>query len=210
MARGYDGPRSSPAARLPCLQRLRCGRRLRLPTSPPAHCAARSDHSRCSRSSHEVCDFVAVFIDLRPLHRSIHPPRCTFESSPINAGTPERGVGAERHCHLYDGNHIQERVTQLVEGQRLALEVFDTSMPLRSADAVFELAPTPNGGTELTMTFTYVVKYGLLGKAMDGLMLRRMMTASLTRLLAALDDHLKTGAVIERGWNPPANKATAA
>ncbi|MCP5066353.1 MAG: SRPBCC family protein [bacterium] len=141
---------------------------------------------------------------------AIHRWSAAVESSPINAGTPDRGVGAERNCHFYDGNHIQERVTQVVEGRRLALEVFDTSMPLKSADAVFELVRTSDGGTELTMTFTYVVKFGLLGKAMDGLMLRRTMAGSLTRLLAALDEHLKTGDVIEQGWTPPTDEATAA
>ncbi|MEM6990051.1 MAG: SRPBCC family protein [Myxococcota bacterium] len=140
---------------------------------------------------------------------AIHRWSASVESSPINAGTPERGVGAERNCHLYDGNHIQERVTQVVEGRRLALEVFDTSLPVKSADAAFELSPTSDGGTELSMTFDYVVKFGLLGKAMDGLMLRRGMTASLSRLLAALDEHLETGAVIPNGWTPSAAGARA-
>lgn len=141
---------------------------------------------------------------------AIHRWSAAVESSPINAGTPDRGVGAERNCQLYDGNHIQERVTQVVEGRRLALEVFDSSMPLRSADAVFELAPALSGGTELSMTFTYVVKFGLLGKAMDGLMLRRMMTGSLNRLLAALDEHARTGNAIEQGWAPSAHETPAA
>lgn len=140
----------------------------------------------------------------------VHRWSAGVESSPINAGTPERGVGAERTCQLYDGNHIQERVTQVIEGRRLALEVVETSMPLKSADGVFELVPTSGGGTELTMTFDYVVKFGLLGRAMDGLMLRRMMTGSLTRLLAALDEHLKTGELIGKGWAPPADENAAA
>jgi len=137
---------------------------------------------------------------------AVHRWSAAVKSSPINPGTPESGVGAERYCRLYDGNHIQERVTQVVPQQRLALEVFDTSMPLKSAQGIFELVPTANGGTALTMTFSYVVKFGLLGRAMDGLMLRRMMTASLTRLLAALEQHLQTGEVIEQGWTPTADE----
>ena len=68
------------------------------------------------------------------------------KTSPINEGTPARGVGSERHCSLYDGNHLQERVTQSVDQQRLALEVFDSSMPLKRADAVFELTPPRMAG----------------------------------------------------------------
>jgi uncharacterized protein YndB with AHSA1/START domain len=147
---------------------------------------------------HSANDVWSVLADFGGIHRW----SASVESSPINAGTPPTGVGAERNCHLYDGNHIQERITQSVDQRRLALEIFDTSMPLRSADAVFELSPSAEGGTELTMTMSYVVKFGLLGKAMDGLLLRRKMTSSLDRLLITLDEHLTTGAVIDKGWSP--------
>ncbi len=123
------------------------------------------------------------------------------EASPINEGTPETGVGAERHCKLYDGNHIQERITEFVENKRLALEVFDSSMPLQSATGVFDLEPTGNGCT-ITMTMSYVVKFGIIGRAMDAMMMRRMMTRSLTGLLAGLEEHIATGKEIEKGWKP--------
>ena len=73
---------------------------------------------------------------------SVHRFSPGVETSPINAGKPETGVGAERNCHLYDGNHIQERVTEFLPGERLSLEVFDTSMPIKTAGASFELAET--------------------------------------------------------------------
>jgi len=146
--------------------------------------------------SHSVANVWAALDDFSGIHRW----SAGVETSPTNPGTPSRGVGAERNCHLYDGNHIQERITQVIDQRRLAIEVFDTSMPLKSADAAFDIEPTSDGGTSLTMTFHYVVKFGLLGKAMDGLMIRRKMTASLNNLLAALDEHLRTGETIDKGW----------
>jgi hypothetical protein len=132
----------------------------------------------------------------------VHRWSAGVEASPINAGTPDSGVGAERNCALYDGNYIQERVTESVEKERLALEVFDTSMPIKSANAWFDLEATSDGGSKLDMTMDYVVKFGIVGKAMDAVMLKGAMTKSLTNLLAALDAHLTTGEHIEKGWQP--------
>jgi uncharacterized protein YndB with AHSA1/START domain len=132
----------------------------------------------------------------------IHRYSGSVEVSPINEGTPDKGLGAERRCQLYDGNHIQERVTEFTEGSRLALEVFDTSLPMKSAAARFDLQPTPDGGCELTMTMEYVVKFGIIGRALDAVMMRKEMIKSLTLLLAGLDEYAKTGEAIEKGWKP--------
>ncbi len=132
----------------------------------------------------------------------IHRYSGAVESSPINRGTPDRGIGAERRCQLYDGKHIQERVTEFTEGSRLALEVFDTSMPMKSAAASFDLQPTADGGCELTMTMEYVVKFGIIGRALDAVMMRKEMIKSLTLLLAGMDEYAKTGRAIEKGWKP--------
>lgn len=124
------------------------------------------------------------------------------ESSPIIGGTPERGVGAERLCTLYDGNRISERVIESVDKRKLVVDIYDTTMPLKSARGRFDLEETSDGGTLVRMTFEYVVKYGILGKAMDTLMIKRSLKKSLQNLLAALDDHLATGVHIQKGWQP--------
>ncbi|MFT7625751.1 MAG: hypothetical protein ACI9WU_004942 [Myxococcota bacterium] len=145
----------------------------------------------------------AVLADFGGVHRF----SAGVERSPINAGKPDTGVGAERNCQLYDGNHIQERITEFLPEQRLALEVFDTSMPIKTAGAAFDLASSASGGTAVTMTMDYVVKFGPLGVVMDALMMKRAMTTSLDRLLAGLDYHLTSGATISKGWRPDAAKA---
>jgi uncharacterized protein YndB with AHSA1/START domain len=122
------------------------------------------------------------------------------ESSPITAGTPERGVGAERICHLYDGNHIEERVTGSIDKEQLSVKIVQSSMPIKSADGVFDLVSTAEGGTQVTITMTFVAKFGPLGWLMDKLMMNKAMTKSLAGMLAALEHHLATGEVVEKGW----------
>lgn len=134
----------------------------------------------------------------------VHRFAAGVESSPIIDGSPSCGVGAERSCKLYDGNYINERVTESIEYEKLAIEVFDTSMPIKTADATFTIAPAAGGGTHITMTMDYVVKYGPLGMAMDALMMRGMMTKQLDNLLAGLGHNLVSGEAIGKGWKPQA------
>ena len=137
----------------------------------------------------------------------VHTWSAGVEESPINDGTPTSGVGSERNCQLYDGNHIQERVTQSIELKQLSIEIFETSMPMKRAEAVFALSPAPGGGTDVKVTMDYTVKYGPIGAAMDVLMMRRMMTGTFNNLLASLDHHVTTGEAIGKGWKPLAKVA---
>ncbi|MBT8468693.1 MAG: SRPBCC family protein [Deltaproteobacteria bacterium] len=129
------------------------------------------------------------------------------ESSPIIGGTPERGVGAERLCTLYDGNRISERVIESVDERNLVVDIYDTTMPLKSARGRFDLEKTSDGGTLVRITFEYVVKYGVLGKVMDALIIKRSLKKSFDNMLAALVEHLATGVHIQKGWQPTAAAA---
>lgn len=92
--------------------------------------------------------------------------------------------------------------------EQLGIEVFETSMPIKTAGASFELTDSASGGTKVTMTMDYVVKFGPIGIVMDALLMRRAMTTSLDRLLAGLDYHLTTPKEIGKGWTPTAPQQT--
>ena len=139
-----------------------------------------------------------VLSDFGSVHR-YHP---AVETSPISEGTPPSGVGSERVCHLYDGNHLTERVTSSVEQRKLVIEVVDSSMPMNTAAGAFELRPQGAERTEVTLTMEYVVKFGVVGAVMDKLLLERTMKKSLDAMLAGLDHHLRTGETVARGWKP--------
>lgn len=142
----------------------------------------------------------AALNDFAGIHR-FHP---LLESSPLVDGTPATGVGSERVCNLYDGNTLHERIVEAEQDKTLTVEIVDTSMPMAKGGGRFDLAPTADGGTELTMTMDFEMKMGLLGKALDRLVVARKFRGNLELLLAALGEHLATGATIGRGWTAPA------
>jgi hypothetical protein len=73
-------------------------------------------------------------------------------------------------------------------------------MPMAKGSGRFDLTPTAGGGTELTMTMDFELKMGVLGKALDWLVVGRKFKGNLELLLAALAVHLDTGETIGRGW----------
>lgn len=129
------------------------------------------------------------------------------QRSPLGEGTPAQGVGAERVCHFYDGNHVRERVLRSEDMRSMEVEITEGSMPLRSAVALIELSPTSEGQTRVSMSMTYEPKMGVLGKVMDALMMRRKFGQMLGLVLAGLDEHLRTGQTIERDFRPAAAAA---
>jgi len=142
----------------------------------------------------------AALNDFAGVHR-FHP---LLESSPLVDGTPASGPGSERVCQLYDGNTLHERIVEAELNKSLTVEIVDTSMPMAKGGGRFDLAPTAAGGTEVTMTMDFELKMGLLGKALDMLVVGRKFKGNLELLLAALGEHLDTGADIAKGWKAPA------
>lgn len=141
----------------------------------------------------------AAFDDFGGVYR-FHP---FVERSPLADNTPAEGLGAERVCHFYDGNHVRERVTGRDPLRSLDVEITEGSMPLRCANAHIELHPEGTG-TRVRMTMRYEPSMGVLGKVMDRLMMRRKFAQLLTTVLAALDEHLRTGETIGKGFRPRA------
>jgi len=142
----------------------------------------------------------AALNDFAGVHR-FHP---LLDSSPLVDGTPPTGAGSERVCNLYDGNVLHERLGEAVTDTSLTIEIVDSTMPMARGDGRFDLAPTAAGGTELTMTMDFELKMGLLGKALDKLVVARKFRGNLELLLAALGEYLVTGEPIARDWKAPA------
>jgi len=141
-----------------------------------------------------------LLADVGQIH-AMHP---FVERSPVPQGKPDRGEGAERVCHFYDGNQVSERVVRVVEGQLLEIEIFAGTMPVDDARVLLELADLDDGGACVTMSMRYRSRYGMLGSMMDALVMRRKFASMLELLLAGIHEHARTGAVIEKGWRPAA------
>jgi len=149
-----------------------------------------------------VSEVWAVLADFGGIHRY----NASVERSPINKGTPPSGVGSERTCQLYDGNHLQERIVESIEERKLTIDIFESSMPLKSAQGVMTLEPLSPRMTRITTSMEYDVKYGPVGVVLDRLMVKRMLEPGLNMLLAGLDHHVMTGETIGEGWKPDSVK----
>ena len=148
-----------------------------------------------------VSEVWALLADFGGIHRY----NASVETSPINEGTPPSGIGSERTCHLYDGNHLQERVVNSIEEKMLTVDIFESSMPLKSAQGIMTLESLSPNSMRITASMDYDVKYGPVGVILDRLMIKRMLEPGLNGLLAGIDHHIMTGETIGKGWMPSPN-----
>lgn len=105
-------------------------------------------------------------------------------------GSPTHGLGARRHCTMSDGkNYIREEVIDWQEGESYTVDIYEGTMPLRTAQATLRVQPTGAQTCQVSMSLTYEPKFGALGAVLDVVMLRRMMLGSCARVLDGLKEY---------------------
>ena len=104
-------------------------------------------------------------------------------------GAQRTGVGAARACELRPQGRVVERVTHWDDGRALGLEVAESDWPIHFMRWVTRLQPTPEGGTRVTQSLEYQVKFGSVGWLLDQFVMRRRLTASVDTVLASLIKH---------------------
>lgn len=96
------------------------------------------------------------------------------------------GLGATRHCDLSDGkNFLRERVLKWEDGVGMTIDIYDTSMPLKSNIVRFEIEEFDDK-TKARMIFDYEMKFGILGKLMSRLGLTAFMRKQTNLVLDGL------------------------
>ena len=103
-------------------------------------------------------------------------------------GTQASGVGARRSCELVPKGRVVERVTHWEEGRALGLEVVESDWPIHFMRWVTHIEPS-EGGTRITQSLDYAVKFGPLGWLLDRLVMKRKLTATLDDVFASLAKH---------------------
>ena len=98
------------------------------------------------------------------------------------------GLGAGRHCELPGKKHLDETVVDWEPHQRLTMRIVGTNLPLKTADIRFALRPA-GGGTIVTVSPTYKLKFGPLGTVLDLLFVRRTYVKGIQALLVGLKKH---------------------
>jgi ligand-binding SRPBCC domain-containing protein len=100
------------------------------------------------------------------------------------AGSRE-GVGAARHCDFKPNGFSKERVTAWEPKKSISFEVIESSWPMSMCRWKTDLIPDGDG-TLVLQDIEYEVKFGVLGKLMDIVVMRRKFNAILKDIFRGL------------------------
>lgn len=99
-------------------------------------------------------------------------------------------VGSCRTCDLVGRNYLREKIIAFEPNTTMTIRVTETNLPFAHGDIRFTLV-TKNGGTLVTVSPRYQLKYGGIGRILDWLMVRRQYRKGMQGLLRGLKTHLE-------------------
>ncbi|KZL15853.1 Polyketide cyclase / dehydrase and lipid transport [Pseudovibrio axinellae] len=130
------------------------------------------------------------------------------ESSHIE-GTVERGVGIERRCDIGKAGNISETVIDWQEGESLSYRVsgFGPMKGLLNKWTVVETSPSTS---LVTVELRYKVKFGLLGRLLNFLVLARVLKKRVgSGAVMLLKKRVETGEVVRPRRAPVGHPQTS-
>ena len=101
--------------------------------------------------------------------------------------------GACRHCNLGGKNYLEEEVVSFQPPTDITFRITDTNLPFDTADIRFTLV-SEGDATAVTVSPLYQLKYGVLGKILDTLLVRPTYRKGMRDLLRGLKHHVETAA----------------
>lgn len=112
------------------------------------------------------------------------------ESYGLNNKSQE--IGAGRHCLLDGFGEIDEYILDWEKGSGFTYDVTPLG-PLTNASSRWRLSSAGNGVTKLKIVFNYDLRYGLFGKIMHKLIMRKKLNDSLPQALDSFKQRVETG-----------------
>lgn len=94
----------------------------------------------------------------------------------------KEGVGSARHCDFKDGKFVEERITAFEPNRLISFELYKHQWPLVFMRWANNLEKS-DGGALLTSDTEYELKFGLLGKILDSIIMRRKFYQIITNAL---------------------------
>lgn len=125
----------------------------------------------------------AVLADFANVHRW---SRAVRHSELVSA--QPRGVGCARACHIPGFGRIRETVVDWQEGTGLSYEATPLG-PLGPSRNRWQVAPGPSGAVVL-VELSYRVRFGLVGRLLHRLVMRRKLARLLREVLGQLAGHV--------------------
>jgi ligand-binding SRPBCC domain-containing protein len=95
------------------------------------------------------------------------------------------GPGSARRCDLRPGGWFKERVADWRPNEGLSFELYECTLPVRRLRHSYTLVADA-GGTLVTQRMEYDLKFGIVGRTLDTLMVRRRWVAGIRAFFAGL------------------------
>jgi ligand-binding SRPBCC domain-containing protein len=102
------------------------------------------------------------------------------------------GPGAARRCDLRPGGWFKERVADWRPNQGLSFELYECTLPVRALRHSYTLVPDA-GGTTVSQRMEYRLKFGLLGRLLDALVVRKKWDAGIHGFFSGLKRYVESG-----------------
>ena len=102
------------------------------------------------------------------------------------------GLEAKRKVLMLDGkNWFDEKVTVFKPNEALTYQLTDCSFPIKALQHSYSFEKTGNQ-TKVKQVMQYTVKFGLLGKLMDAMMIRKQSDSGIKKFFAGLKSYVET------------------
>ncbi len=85
-----------------------------------------------------------------------------LKNSQFIEGSCLEGKGAERQCFMLDGSYIKERIVAWEEGKYYTVEVFETSMPIKTSRATLGVEAIDKCLSNAYLHIDIIPKYKIL------------------------------------------------
>lgn len=106
------------------------------------------------------------------------------------------GLNAQRKVDMLDGkNWFVEKITEYKPNEYLKYQLTDCSFPIRGLTHSYTFEK--NGSrTRVKQVMQYTVKFGILGKLLDGLMIRKQTTGGIRKFFTGLKEYAETNKIL--------------
>ena len=106
--------------------------------------------------------------------------------------TEKTGLGARRKVNMLDGkNWFDEKVTVWKPNEALTYQLTDCSFPMKGLKHSYSFQKVGNQ-TKVMQTMEYTVKFGLFGRLLDNLMIRKQSDNGIKKFFTGLKSYAET------------------